>query len=81
MNQTCEDAGGLAPQKANTLIAVLTGAVTSTPASDNGGTDPTQPPESGRVYTHRWIVRCHWRNQPHGKERSERRITWIRSYV
>jgi hypothetical protein len=26
-------------------------------------------------------VRGHWRNQPHGKERSERRITWIRSYA
>lgn len=37
--------------------------------------------ESGRVYTHRWIVRGHWRNQPHGKDRAQRRITWVPSYT
>jgi hypothetical protein len=30
-----------------------------------------------RVYKVRWIVRGHWRSQPHGPERSLRRLTWI----
>lgn len=37
--------------------------------------------ETGRVYTHRWIVRGHWRNQAHGKNRAQRRITWVPSYT
>lgn len=37
--------------------------------------------ESGRVYTHRWMVRGHWRNQPHGPNRSRRSIRWIPSYI
>lgn len=37
--------------------------------------------ESGRVYTHRWMVRGHWRNQPHGPNRSKRSIRWIPSYI
>ncbi|WP_422759203.1 hypothetical protein [Paenarthrobacter sp. C1] len=37
--------------------------------------------ETGRVYTHRWIVRGHWRNQAHGKNRTQRRITWVPSYT
>jgi hypothetical protein len=37
--------------------------------------------ESGRVYTHRWIVRGHWRNQAHGKNHAQRRITWVPSYT
>ena len=37
--------------------------------------------ETGRTYTHRWIVRGHWRNQPHGKDRAQRRITWVPSYT
>lgn len=37
--------------------------------------------ESGRVYTHRWMVRGHWRNQPHGPNRSKRSVRWIPSYI
>lgn len=37
--------------------------------------------ETGRVYTHRWIVRGHWRNQAHGKNHAQRRITWVPSYT
>lgn len=37
--------------------------------------------ESGRRYTHRWVVRGHWRQQPHGAGRAQRRITWIESYL
>jgi hypothetical protein len=37
--------------------------------------------ESGRVYTHRWLVRGHWRNQPHGPNRSRRSVRWIPSYI
>lgn len=35
----------------------------------------------GRVYTHRWVVRGHWRNQPHGPNRSQRAVRWIPSYI
>lgn len=37
--------------------------------------------ETGRVYTHRWVVRGHWRNQPHGPSRSQRSVRWIPSYI
>jgi hypothetical protein len=30
--------------------------------------------------TIQWIVRGHWRNQPHGKDRAERRRIWIQPY-
>lgn len=36
---------------------------------------------SGRVYTHRWIVRGHWRQQPYGPGRTLRRPTWLASYI
>ncbi|GAA2640063.1 hypothetical protein [Streptomyces axinellae] len=44
----------------------------------------TADPDSGRDgrhYRHRWVVSGHWRNQPHGPGQSERRQTWIESYV
>jgi hypothetical protein len=34
-----------------------------------------------REYTHQWIVRGFWRNQPYGPERALRRRVWIDSYV
>jgi hypothetical protein len=37
--------------------------------------------ETGRTYTHRWVVRGHWRNQAHGKNHSQRRVTWVPSYT
>lgn len=40
--------------------------------------DDYQP---GRLYRHRWIVQGHWRDQPHGPGRAERRKTWIASYI
>lgn len=36
---------------------------------------------SGRKYTHRWIVRGHWRQQAVGAGRELRRPTWIPSYI
>lgn len=36
---------------------------------------------SGRTYTHRWIVRGFWRDQPYGKGRSLRRRQWIPPFV
>lgn len=38
--------------------------------------DPT-----GRTYTHRWIVRGHWRQQAHGPGRTLRRPTWVPSHI
>ncbi|GHJ34290.1 hypothetical protein TPA0910_87230 [Streptomyces hygroscopicus subsp. sporocinereus] len=35
----------------------------------------------GRRYRHRWVVSGHWRNQACGPGLSERRQTWIPSYV
>ncbi|MET4143850.1 hypothetical protein [Arthrobacter sp. UYCo732] len=37
--------------------------------------------ETGRTYTHRWMVRGHWRNQPHGPNRSKRSVRWIPFYI
>lgn len=37
--------------------------------------------DAGRTYTHRWMVRGHWRNQPHGPNRSKRSVRWIPSYI
>ena len=37
--------------------------------------------DSGRVHTHRWMVRGHWRNQQHGPNRSRRSVRWIPSYI
>lgn len=38
-------------------------------------------PETGRIYTTRWVVRGHWRQQAVGPGRLERRPTWIPSYI
>ena len=35
----------------------------------------------GRRYRRRWVVSGHWRNQPHGPDRSLRRQQWIPSHV
>ena len=35
----------------------------------------------GRTYRHRWIVSGHWRQQPYGPGREQRRQQWIPSYV
>ena len=42
---------------------------------ERDGEEPT------RVYRHRWMVRGHWRNQAHGPGRTERRPTWVPSYI
>lgn len=39
------------------------------------------PDDTGRTYAHRWVVRGHWRNQPHGKDHAQRRLQWVPSYV
>lgn len=36
---------------------------------------------AGRIYRHRWVVRGHWRQQPYGPGRAERRTTWVPSYT
>ena len=35
----------------------------------------------GRLFTHQWVVRGHWRQQAHGPEMSLRRTTWVPSYI
>ncbi|MGM1061393.1 hypothetical protein [Saccharothrix sp. Mg75] len=45
---------------------------------------PTDDQSSGtdeRRYTVRWLVRGHWRNQPHGPGRSLRRLVWINPQI
>lgn len=44
-----------------------------------GGQD--EPDEKGREYTHRWIVRGFWREQPYGKDHAKRRRQWIPPFV
>lgn len=44
---------------------------------------PGDQPADGpaRNYRYRWVVSGHWRNQPFGPQRSQRRQTWIPSYT
>lgn len=35
----------------------------------------------GRTYKHRWVVSGHWRNQPHGPDRAQRRRQWIPAHI
>lgn len=43
---------------------------------------PVEPTaDSGREYHHQWVVRGHWRQQPYGPGRAQRRTTWIPPYV
>lgn len=49
---------------------------------DDGGED--EPGGQGarrRRSNHRWVVRGHWRNQPVGQGREQRRLTWIASHI
>lgn len=44
--------------------------------------DPDAGEETGaRRYRHRWVVSGHWRNQPYGPDREQRRRQWIPSYT
>lgn len=45
-----------------------------------GGSDGGEAPAGGR-YSHRFVVRGFWRNQPCGPGNSERRLTWVRPFV
>lgn len=37
--------------------------------------------DSGRIYSHRWVVRGHWRQQAFGPQHGQRRPVWIPSYI
>jgi len=37
--------------------------------------------QSQRKLIGKWVVRGHWRNQPHGKESKERKLIWIQPFV
>jgi hypothetical protein len=41
----------------------------------------TETDESGRHYTHRFVVRGHWRRQPHGPGRSQVRLQFIEPHI
>lgn len=41
----------------------------------------TETDESGRHYTHRFVVRGHWRRQPHGPGRSQIRLQFIEPHI
>lgn len=44
-------------------------------------TGPVESDEASRTYRHRWVVQGHWRDQPYGPGRAERRKQWIASHV
>lgn len=48
------------------------------PAEQHVDRDPQQP---GRLYSHRWLVRGHWRQQAVGTGHTQRRPTWVPSYI
>jgi hypothetical protein len=41
----------------------------------------TGTPEQQREWAHQWVVRGHWRMQPCGRNREERRPTWIAPHI
>lgn len=43
--------------------------------------EKAEPSEKTREYTHRWIVRGFWREQPYGKGHALRRRQWIPPFV
>lgn len=45
--------------------------------SGRGSGEPGEP----TIWHHRWIVRGHWRMQPHGQGRQQRRPVWIAPFV
>lgn len=45
------------------------------------GHDDEMTGGGGRSYRHQWIVRGHWRQQPVGEGRRQRRTTWVPSHV
>lgn len=44
-------------------------------------TRPEGEPEQHERYSHRFPVSGHWRNQPVGPGRAERRLTWVRPHI
>lgn len=45
-------------------------------------TDPDQEQEGvGRIYRHRWVVRGHWRDQPCGQGRTQRRRIYVPAHI
>jgi hypothetical protein len=45
--------------------------------------DDAAEPDGGseRNYSCQWVVDGHWRNQPFGPNREQRRLQWINAYV
>lgn len=43
--------------------------------------DADEGAENGRRYRNRWVVSGHWRDQPHGPDRSLRRKQWIPAHI
>ena len=37
--------------------------------------------DTGRTYRHRWVVRGHWRDQPHGPGAARRKRIYVPSYI
>lgn len=47
----------------------------------SGVSAPTERREGGVAWSHRWMVRGHWRLQPCGPRRSQRRLIWIDPFI
>lgn len=48
---------------------------------DTEDTEAEAEDAAKRSYTHQWVVRGHWRNQPVGPAHQDRRTTWVPSYL
>ncbi|MCT1735778.1 hypothetical protein M3A88_11110 [Kocuria marina] len=44
-------------------------------------TEPTDADTPARTHSHRWVVRGHWVQQPHGPGHFQRRLQWRESYI
>jgi hypothetical protein len=63
-------AGRLAPE---VRLVRIRGAVSTEPRRG----EPRAAEQPGRDYQHRWWVRGHWRNQPYGPGRAQRKLIFI----
>lgn len=61
------------PEREVTYIDLRPLRQVATPEAGEAGDAPTR--------THRWVVRGHWVQQPHGPGRALRRVQWRESYI
>jgi hypothetical protein len=83
MKQTLSDSTDVHPTRASIRRLNKVGAPVSAVRVINLRSirDGSGTPEQQREWAHQWVVRGHWRMQPCGHNREERRPTWIAPHI